>query len=109
MEVLSFNLKFNLLQLNTPGRFLGSAIGIYSDLLRESECQTLENLNSIWKKFGSTDRHLRDAVDDLWATEEEWDTFLRELDVANQEDNVRLDPRLLQANMSKILSKHNLE
>ena len=76
-------------QMTTPGKFLGSAIEIYTELLRDSGCQSWENLTKIWKNNWRSDCKLRDAVEELWATEEEWNTFLQQQEVESQDECVR--------------------
>jgi hypothetical protein len=66
--------------LATPGRFLGSAISIYTELLRGSGCQTFGNLKSAWEKSWARDPDLRDAIEEVWSAEDRWDEFLRRID-----------------------------
>jgi hypothetical protein len=57
-------------------------------LLRDSDCQTFPELNSIWEKHWRTNPKLRDAVEELWSTEEDWDRFLKLRDGGSQDEKV---------------------
>jgi hypothetical protein len=45
-------------------------------------------LSSIWEKHWRTNPKLRDAVEELWSTEEDWDRFLKLRDGESQDEKV---------------------
>ena len=47
-------------------------------------------MTSAWEKNWRTDPDLREAVEELWSTEEAWDEFLKRTDVDGQDDAVSL-------------------
>ena len=62
-----------------PGKYLGQAIKIYADFLRNNGLVSFEEFMQKVTYEGKTNEPLRDAVDELWKLEEMWDDFLHSI------------------------------
>ena len=62
-----------------PGKYLGQAIKIYADFLRNNGLANFEDFMQKVAYEGKTNEPLRDAVDELWKLEEMWDDFLHSI------------------------------
>eukprot|EP00095_Tigriopus_kingsejongensis_P006984 maker-scaffold641_size121017-snap-gene-0.19 protein:Tk06984 transcript:maker-scaffold641_size121017-snap-gene-0.19-mRNA-1 annotation:"selenoprotein l" len=65
--------------ISSPGPHLGGAIGVYATLLKAMNVETREELQAFWSKQGKNPT-LTDAVEALWALEDDWDGFLKNVD-----------------------------
>lgn len=59
--------------------FSGGAIGVYAKLLKSMSLGTRPELMEYWSKNGRQ-KELTNVVETLWEVEDEWDSFLEELD-----------------------------
>jgi len=73
-----------------PGKYLGQAIKIYADFLRNNGLVSFEEFMQKVTYEGKTNEPLRDAVDELWKLEEMWDDFLHSIIGKSQVANERL-------------------
>lgn len=85
--------KTDLDQLrSTPGRFFGSAIGIYTDLLVGCGSKSFAELTSAWKSQGNKNLKLAKEIDELWSVEDDWERFLNDVDTESRDVDVKLTP-----------------
>ena len=64
--------------LKKPGKYLGPAITLYADFLRQIG---LSSFNEFMEKVaieGKTNATIQDVIEELWELEETWDTILKD-------------------------------
>ena len=64
--------------LKKPGKYLGPAIAIYADFLRQSKLSSFNELLGKVDNDGRNNISLQSVMEDLWELEETWDSFLKD-------------------------------
>ena len=62
-----------------PGKYLGPAIAIYADFLRQMNLSTFNDFLGKLQDIGRNNPSLQSVVEELWELEETWDTYLKDI------------------------------
>ena len=64
--------------LKKPGKYLGPAIAIYADFLRQTKLSSFNELLGKIDNDGRNNLSLQSVMEELWELEETWDSFLKD-------------------------------
>ena len=81
LQAVLTDVKTNYIQddfLQKPGKYLGPAIAIYADFLRQIKLSTFNDFLKKAQDDGRNNHSLQSVIEDLWELEETWDTFLKD-------------------------------
>ena len=79
-EILS-NVKANSNRddvVKKPGKYLGPAIKIYADFLKQNNSSCFAEFEKKVKHEGRNNESLQSVIEKLWELEEQWDDFLKD-------------------------------
>ena len=61
-----------------PGKYLGPAIKIYADFLKQNNSSSFAEFDKKVKHEGRDNESLQRVIEELWELEERWDDFLKD-------------------------------
>ena len=61
-----------------PGKYLGPAIKIYADFLKQNNSSCFAEFDKKAKHEGRNNESLQRVIEELWELEERWDDFLKD-------------------------------